>query len=110
MKSAVILLIIYSRLSFAGVCGLEMEKFSLSIETKKQVCDFFRDEPSFKEFRDCVISTVKKFKRSATDEEIYKMSEKDLKGILHLCSGGAVGGGSAIPTTQPKKQPATTDR
>jgi len=79
--------------SFASICTDEMNKFeNINQSKKKQICDFFSDSESFREFKSCVFKTIKKFDKTATDSEIYKLSDKDLSGVLSLCAGFSITG------------------
>ena len=86
MKYSVLLLSLVSNIAGAESCNDAMSQFSKVSSLKtKSICNFFKDPVSFTEFKGCILSTVKKFKRTATDDDIFALSEKELSGVLSLC-------------------------
>lgn len=87
MKYIILFVVVFvSSFVMAESCKNGMAKFSkISNSKTKSICDFFKDEPSFMEFKGCVFSTVKKFNRTASDADIYEIPEEDLNGIISLC-------------------------
>lgn len=95
-------ILLITAVSFAGICTSEMNKFeNVSQNKKDQICGFFRDAGSFNEFQSCLFSTVKKFNKSITDMEIYKISDKNLSGVMSLCAGFSITG--ETPRNDPKR-------
>ncbi len=73
----------------ATICETEMKKFAKVSETRRAgICQSFNDDATFKIFRDCLLTTAQKFNSTFTDEKLIQTEEKNLDGIMSLCSGG----------------------
>lgn len=90
MKNSILVLLISLAALNAGasICETEMKTFiRISEPRKARICQLFNSDDSFKMFHSCLINTAQSFDSTMTISRLRDLEEKDLSGVLMLCSG-----------------------
>jgi hypothetical protein len=94
-------LMMASQMARATLCESDMKKFDkISTAKRSYVCRDLKSDAMYSDFKECVISTAKRFDKSLTEEKLRQIDEKQLSGIFDLCSGGMTSAQPSRPGTQ----------